>query len=125
MNNTRARLLQLEQQRQQALIAADIPALSALLDDALIHVHSTGMVHTKAQLLEHVRLMGGFVAIDREEPAVRIDGDIAILTGFTRNTVRSLKSGELLVREGFSTLVLRHHQGRWRILLSQLTPLSH
>ena len=125
MNNTRARLLQLEQQRQQALIAADIPMLSALLDDALIHVHSTGMVHTKAQLLEHVRQMGGFVAIERVEPEVRIDGDIAILTGFTRNTVRSLKSGELHVREGFSTLVLRHHQGCWRILLSQLTPLSH
>lgn len=125
MNTIRAQLLQLEQRRQQALIAADIPTLSALMDDALIHIHSTGMVHNKAQLLEHIRQMGGFVAIEREAPEVQIYGDLAMLTGLTRNTVRSLQSGQLRVREGFSTLVLRHHQGSWRILLSQLTPLSH
>lgn len=120
---TQHTLLRLEQQRQQALIAADLPTLAGLLDDQLIHIHSTGKVHNKSQLLEHVQQMGGFVAIERETPAVQIVGDVALVTGFTRNTVRSLQTGEELVREGFSTLVLRHHQGCWRILLSQLTPL--
>ncbi|WP_435947820.1 nuclear transport factor 2 family protein [Dryocola sp. BD586] len=113
-----------EQLRQSLMINADINALAQLLDEELVHVHSTGMVHNKSQLLEHVQRMGGFIAIQREEPAVQIVGDIAILSGLTRNTVRSLESGLPMVREGFSTLVLRRHAGRWRILLSQLTPLS-
>ncbi|WP_416412538.1 nuclear transport factor 2 family protein [Pantoea sp. App145] len=115
-------LLAFEQQRQRALIEADLTALENMLAADLIHIHSTGMVHTKAQFLAHVKRMGGFVSIQREPPDIRVEGDIAILTGNTRNRVRRLETGEEAERYGFSTLVLRRTAGGWQILLSQLTP---
>lgn len=117
-------LLQAEQCRQRALVSADLAALSDLLDNALIHIHSTGMVHNKPRLLAHIRQMGGFIAIERDTPDIQLTGECAILTGMIRNTVRSLETGAILVREGFSTLVWRYSDGRWQVLLSQLTPLA-
>ncbi|MDF7658089.1 nuclear transport factor 2 family protein [Erwiniaceae bacterium L1_54_6] len=114
-------LLAFEQQRQRALIAADVETLDSMLATDLIHIHSTGMVHNKAQFLAHVTRMGGFVAIQRDPLAIHIEGDIAILTGNTRNRVR-LETGEEAERYGFSTLVLRRTARGWQILLSQLTP---
>jgi len=122
MNEECTRLLAFERRRQQAMIAADLPALESMLADDLVHVHSTGMVHGKSQLLEHLRQMGGFIAIERPEPQIRLEGDIAILTGETCNTVRSLETGDVMVRNGFSTLVLRRTATGWQIVLSQLTP---
>lgn len=124
MNHTRAALLEFEQQRQQALIHADLPRLEKMLADDLVHIHSTGMVHNKAQFLAHVQRMGGFVAIQRETPDIQLEGDIAILTGHTRNRVRLLETGEEAERFGFSTLVLRRSASGWQILLSQLTPTA-
>ncbi|ADU69161.1 nuclear transport factor 2 family protein [Pantoea sp. At-9b] len=122
MNDTRAELLEFEQQRQQALIHADLPRLERMLADDLVHIHSTGLVHNKAQFLAHVQRMGGFVAIQRDAPDIRLEGDIAILSGDTRNRVRRLETGEEAERYGFSTLVLRRTSSGWQILLSQLTP---
>ncbi|ERK17678.1 hypothetical protein L579_3559 [Pantoea sp. AS-PWVM4] len=124
MNNPHAQLLEFEQQRQQALIHADLPRLASMLAEDLVHIHSTGMVHNKAQFLAHVQRMGGFIAIQRDTPAIRVEGDIAILTGHTRNRVRLLETGEEAERYGFSTLVLRRTPSGWQILLSQLTPTA-
>lgn len=115
-------LLAFERQRQRALIEADVTTLEKMLAEDLIHIHSTGMVHNKAQFLKHVERMGGFVAIERDPPEIRVEGDIAILTGHTRNRVRRLETGEEAERYGFSTLVLRRNASGWQILLSQLTP---
>lgn len=117
-----AELLDFERQRQRAMTRADIPALAAMLAEDLTHVHSTGLVHNKTQLLEHVKRMGGFVSIERDDPEIRLEGNIAILSGETRNKVRSLESGEVMTRFGFSTLVLRRESSGWHIVLSQLTP---
>ncbi|MDL4914476.1 MAG: nuclear transport factor 2 family protein [Enterobacterales bacterium endosymbiont of Blomia tropicalis] len=117
-------LLETESRRQRALIQADLATLENLLADDLIHIHSTGMVHSKSQFLNHVERMGGFVAIARAEPQITIHRDIAILTGPTCNTVRLLESGEEKVRYGFSTLVLRRAVSGWKIILSQLTPIQ-
>jgi len=124
MNDDIAALLALEQRRQQALICADVSALRALLAEDLTHIHSTGLVHTKAQFIQHIQTMGGFANISRAEPEVQVYGDIALLTGATRNTVRLLDSGQEAVREGFSTLIARRTATGWEILLSQLTPFK-
>ncbi|MEG3109585.1 nuclear transport factor 2 family protein [Pantoea sp. T14] len=115
-------LLEFEQQRQQALTRPDLVLLERLLAEDLVHIHSTGMVHNKQQLLTHIERMGGFIAISRATPEIRLEGNIAILTGNTRNTVRLLETGEEKVRFGFSTLVLRRMPQGWQIVLSQLTP---
>ena len=115
-------LLEFEQQRQQALTQPDLILLEKLLAEDLVHIHSTGMVHNKQQLLRHIERMGGFIAISRDTPDIRLEGDIAILTGNTRNTVRLLETHQETVRSGFSTLVLRRTPQGWQIVLSQLTP---
>lgn len=111
-----------ERQRQRALIDVDTDALQRLLADDLIHIHSTGMVHDKPGFMEHIKRMGGFVAVERRETNIQIDGNLAIVTGNTMNTVRSRKTGEQVSLDGFSTLLLRRVNGHWQIVLSQLTP---
>ena len=124
MNADIQALLAVEALRQQALVTAATALLATLLADELLHIHSTGMAHNKTQLLQHGSRMGGFVAIDRPLPDIRLCGDVAILSGETRNTVRLLESGEEAVRHGFSTLVLRRSAQGWLIVLSQMTPLT-
>lgn len=115
-------LLAFEQLRQQALTRPDLILLDTLLAEDLIHIHSTGMVHNKQQLLQHVERMGGFVAISRPPPAIHLLGDMAMMTGPVRNRIRLLESGEEKERAGFSTLLLRQTPQGWQIVLSQLTP---
>ena len=98
--------------------------LAGLLADDLVHIHSTGMVQGKAEFLEHVVKMGGFVAIERPTPDIRLLGDIAIISGETCNVVRALHDGAERVRHGFSTLVLRRSPQGWQIVLSQMTPFA-
>ncbi|MEF2070715.1 nuclear transport factor 2 family protein [Consotaella aegiceratis] len=110
-----------EAERQRALIAADIPALDRLLADNLIHVHSTAMVHTKVEFLAHVERMGGFIAIERGPVDIRIEGDFAVVTGPAIHRVRSPQTGEEVALDGFSTVIFRRGEGRWQIMLSQMT----
>lgn len=124
MNADIKALRAVEALRQRALVTADTTLLATLLADDLLHIHSTGMAHNKTQFLQHVGRMGGFVAIDRPLPDIQLHGDIAILSGETRNTVRLLESGEEAVRYGFSTLVLRRSAQGWLIVLSQMTPFA-
>ncbi|WP_174508710.1 nuclear transport factor 2 family protein [Klebsiella oxytoca] len=124
MNADIQALLALENERQQALVAGDRRRLAPLLADDLLHIHSTGMAHSKDDFLEHVVKMGGFVAIERPTPEIRLLGDIAIISGETCNIVRLLSDGTEQVRHGYSTLVLRRTPQGWQIVLSQMTPFA-
>ena len=48
-----AELTAREAARRDALVASDLDALAELMTDDLVHVHTTGNVHDKAQLLNH------------------------------------------------------------------------
>ncbi|WP_111495035.1 MULTISPECIES: nuclear transport factor 2 family protein [Marinobacter] len=121
--DSRLAILEFERVRQRALTEPDLGVLEGLLADDLVHIHSTGMVHDKPAFLNHIRRMGGFVSIEREVPEIRVEGHLAVVTGVTINTVRSLETGERMVRHGFSTLILRQVEQRWEVVLSQLTPV--
>ena len=41
-------ILEIERRRRAALVAVDLDELERLFAEDLIHVHSTGMTHTKA-----------------------------------------------------------------------------
>lgn len=118
-------ILKFEARRQQALISADICTLETLLADELIHIHSTGMVHDKAQFLHHITAMGGFVSIERPCPQVSFVGDMALVVGETHNTVRQITTGDIMTRHGYSTLVLKRGAADWQIVLSQMTPVKN
>lgn len=110
-----------ERARQAALVSGDVGALNAVLHDDLLHIHSSGMVHTKSEFIAHVGRMGGFVSIERGALEIRQTGDAVILTGPTKNTVRRLETGEVATLDGFGTVVAVRDGGAWRVILSQIT----
>lgn len=116
-------LLAFEEQRCKALISNDVEALERLLHADLVHVHSSGMVHNKAEFIDHVGKMGGFVSITRGDLELRVmhGSTGAIITGPTTNRVRRLATGEVVDLVGFGTVVAVQDPNGWQVLLSQNT----
>lgn len=117
-----ADILETEEARQHALMTKDLGALEWLLADDLTHVHSSGMVHGKAEFIAHLDRMGGFRSIERGPLDIRVEGNMAIVTGNTTNGVRHVQTGEDITLEGFATMILRRGPRGWQVVLSQLTP---
>ena len=117
----RASILETESQRQAAVVAVNLDALDDLFAEDLIHIHSTGLVHTKSELLEHMDRKRGFLAIERGVLHIRVDGDIAVMTGTIVNRMRAKQSGGEVVMDGFVTQVLRRYPDRWRFTNFQFT----
>jgi ketosteroid isomerase-like protein len=114
-----AEVLMMEQERIRALIDVDVPALHALMADDLVHIHSNGMVHDKAALINHVETGRAFRAIDRGPLSVRVTGDTAIMHGAITNHM--VVGGNPRLMEGMVTQVLRREQGSWRFAHFQFT----
>jgi ketosteroid isomerase-like protein len=113
----------LEDRRRRALVAADLEGLDRLFSEDLIHIHSTGMAHTKTELLEHINQKRAFLAIDRGDLQIRIEGDAAVMTGTITNRMLTKDgTGEILLH-GFVTQVLRRSAEGWRFINFQLTPI--
>jgi ketosteroid isomerase-like protein len=112
-------VLEAEDRRRAALVAVDIPALDALFADDLVHIHSTAVVHGKAQILKYIEERRAFIRIDRGPLAVRIARDIAVMTGAMVNHMRA--DGKEFKLSGMVTQVLRREAGAWRFINFQLT----
>jgi ketosteroid isomerase-like protein len=108
-----------ERERCEALVAVDLERLGALFCDDLVHIHSNAMVHDKAQLLAHVNRQRHFRRIDRGPLNIRVQGDIAVMTGSMRSEVQV--EGKDGVMDGFVTQTLRREDGRWQFMSFQLT----
>ncbi len=120
----REELIAVEGRRRQALIDVDVDALEMLLDDELVHIHAPGVVHTKAQLLEHLATRQAYLDIERGELAIRLVGDVAIMTGSLVNRLRNPDGSERTL-SGVATQVLRRDErGEWRFLSFQMTPTA-
>ncbi|WP_156760835.1 nuclear transport factor 2 family protein [Microbacterium karelineae] len=120
-DETRAEIMRVEERRQRALIAGDLPALDDLFDDTLLHVHAPGLIHRKAQLLEHVATRQAYLEITRGELDIRVADGIAIVTGAIVNRMRAPGGGERTL-EGVATQVLAHGERGWRFVSFQMTP---
>ena len=121
MADDRRDVLRAEERRRAALVAVDMATLDALFADDLIHVHSTGLIHDKAQLLRHIEANRAFLAIERGDLAVRLYGDIAIMTGPMTNRMRRGSDGTALL-DGTVTQVLRRQGGEaWRFVSFHFT----
>lgn len=119
---TRAELLAVEERRQKALVDVDLVTLDQLFDDSLVHVHAPGLIHTKAQLLEHTETRRAYLEITRGELNIRVMGDVAVITGPITNRMRAASGGERTLN-GVATQVLhRDADGAWRFVSFQMTP---
>jgi ketosteroid isomerase-like protein len=119
-----AGILAAEERRRRALIDGDLAALDDLFDASLVHIHAPGVVHDKAQLLEHVATNQAYLDIVRGELTVRVFGDVAVVTGPITNRLRTRDGGERTL-DGVVTQVLRRcDDGAWRFVSFQMTPLG-
>ena len=116
-------ILEIERRRRAALVAVDLDELDRLFAEDLIHVHSTGMKHTKAELLRHIEQKRAFLAIDRGDLQIRVEGPIAVITGTMTNRMRSRDSKAEILLHGFVTQVLRRNDEGWKFISFQLTPI--
>lgn len=115
-------ILASETRRQEALIAKDLEALDELFDEALVHVHAPGEVHTKALLLEHVATRGVYLQITRGELKVRVIGDVAVVTGPITNRMKAPGGGERTLSGEVTQVLRRTSSGRWTFISFQMTP---
>lgn len=114
-------ILDLERRRQEALVAVDLAALDAMFGDDLVHVHSTGLVHDKTELLRHIDRKRGFIAIERGPLTIRCEGTTAVMTGPMTSRMRTPNGADETVMRSFVTQVLRHTDQGWRFISFQLT----
>jgi ketosteroid isomerase-like protein len=119
---TRAEILEVEERRQQALLDVDIPTLSDLYDDSLVHTHAPGLTHDKSQLLEHVAGRAPYKGATRGPLTIRLIGDVAIVTGRLTNRLGSPDGSERTVSGQVIQVLRRCEDGAWRFVSFQMTP---
>jgi hypothetical protein len=118
-------LLEAERSRRDALVADDMTAFTLLIADDVTHVHTTGIVQSKADLLGHVGGFLRFIDIERRDLRVRvIDEDHAVMTGGMTNIVARRGHDERVEVNAFVTQVWERRDGRWQIINFQATRLS-
>jgi hypothetical protein len=118
-------LLQAEQSRRDSLVADDMAAFSLLIANDVTHVHTTGIVHGKSELLGHAGGFLRFIDIERRDLQIRvIDEDHAVMTGAMTNIVARRGHDERVEVNAFVTQVWERRDGRWQIVNFHATRLS-
>ena len=109
-------LIARESERRAALVAGDRAALATLLTDDLVHVHTTGQVHGKAELLDHATGFLRFLDVTRGPLAIRPLGrDAAVMTGPMTNIVQRRGHDERVTVQAFVTQIWVRRDDIWRV----------
>lgn len=114
-------LLQAEQQRQQALVDADVPALQELLGEELRFTHSNGSVETKYVLLaslESGRL--DYVSARGRDVVALAYGEAGVVAGTAVLELRAAGGPLQKVRNVFTAVYVKR-EGAWRLVAYQST----
>lgn len=104
-----------ERERRDALVGDDMAALADLVTDDLVHVHTTGSVQGKAELLRHAGGFLRFIEVERGPLTIRrISEAAAIMTGTMTNTVQRRDVDERVTVGAFVTQVWVRQGETWR-----------
>ncbi|WP_321957424.1 nuclear transport factor 2 family protein [Paraburkholderia bannensis] len=111
------RIRALEEQRRLAMLAADTQALEALLDEALIYIHSTGARDSRASYLE--KLASGamrYEAVTLDVSDVIVRERFALLSGTMTATVRvaAATPAVLAIASQYEAVWMQSEEG-WRV----------
>lgn len=114
----------LEDQRYAAMIAADIPALAALLSERLVYTHSNASVDDKASYLAKVEgRYFDYLDIAHPEEQLMVHGSTALVFG--RMSAHLIMEGRTERRLNNRTLaVWIEDGGQWRMAAFQPTPIA-
>jgi len=113
-------LLSVEVARYEAMIARDREALSRLLADDLIYVHSNGLRESKAAFIDAVE--NGdicYLGVETVETNIRDHGNWALLNGIVRMTVEI--GGNRQSKSLHFTAVYRRIDRSWQLASWQTT----
>lgn len=115
-HDVEAELLALERRRCDAICANDHSILKPMMSDTLTYVHKSGVVEDKAAYFEGLSDLREFKSVERENLAIRVCGDVAVVTGIQRVLVRRRDSGEDF-REitVFATQIWARNNGDWQM----------
>ena len=106
-----------ERERRDALVADDRTAFADIVADDVVHVHTTGIVQGKAELLAHTGSFLKFYEIERGPLAIRSLGpEAAVMTGEMTNLVGKRGTEEKIRIRAFVTQVWARREGRWQIV---------
>jgi uncharacterized protein (TIGR02246 family) len=117
-------LLRLERAMFDALRERRGEAVAALLtDDFVAHDAGGAEIDRRAFLASLAAIPGQIVAVEGEHVRARVYGDVGVLTGVQRATVR-LPDGREVRDVGAFTDVCFKRGGRWKIALAHSVPLA-
>jgi hypothetical protein len=101
--------------RRKAMIALDVHALDAILDDGLIYMHSSGVIDDKSAYLKGVgSKLWEYKSIRTEDERITVRGDSA--TVFCHMMIDLLSNGETKKVDSNALLVWTKASGNWKLL---------
>jgi hypothetical protein len=114
----------IEQRRIDALLASDLHALDAIMDERCTPIESNGTARTKAAFLQDVAKRAvSFALFEIEENASRIVGETAVVAGTYRNIVR-IQGTPNPVKHARHLRVYVHRGGSWKLVAHQATEIA-
>ena len=121
---TAALLLDQEAQRCDAMRRGDFARLREILHPGLTHVHAKGQTDDYASYFHSGGTHVDYRQVDRSDLQVTVLGEAALMTG-RQQLVAVRKDGSGTVHIDSRVMqVWAHHEGRWRQLAFQTTPLA-
>jgi ketosteroid isomerase-like protein len=112
----------LDQERRQAMLAADVGTLTELFSENLMWVHGTARVDTKKSFLEAIgSSRTRYLSIDVADESYRDLGDAAILSGLI--TMDLEVGGEPRSMYSRFTIVWHLTEAKWQAVHWQSTPV--
>lgn len=114
-------IMRLEMARIDALVKRDFPALERYMATDSIHIESSGKLTTFAEFMESYRAdTGTFTTFAIDKSEVRLNGDIAVVTGTYHNRIRT--GGKLRpTKIARFTRVWVRRDGEWKMWSHQAT----
>jgi hypothetical protein len=113
-----------ERLRISALLSGDAGALSHLLSDDLVHIHATGVVDDKPTFLHNIANVYKFEALERGDIDVHMMGEMILLSGFAKQSVVVLQTGQRHLVEAMVSQLWRFENGEWRQCFFQSSRLQ-
>lgn len=108
-------LLAIERRRCDAICANDLATLEAMMSDTLTYVHKSGSIEDKEEYLKGLTDLREFKSVERNDLAIRMRGDVAVMTGIQRVLVRRRDDGEFREITVFATQVWSKSDGAWQM----------
>lgn len=122
MADNRQKIIDLDNQRMEAMAKKDIAALNALLSDDLVYTHSSARLDTKQSLIGAMESGATvYTSVVPSDVVAQDLGDAVVLTGVARISVTS--NGNPINFGVRFTDVYVHKGGQWQMVAWQSTRL--